>query len=172
MPATSHTMIENKILKFSAKIEIIGINPFVHLPENILMKIFKQAGKTNGHIRIKGTINNSPYTQTLVKYSGGWRLYINTTMLKNSPKRIGEQVEITIAFNPEKREIAPHPKLLAALKKNKDARLLFENLRPSLQFEIIRYISSLKTEKSIDRNVTRAIDFLTGKDRFIGRDKL
>jgi len=91
-------------------------------------------------------------------------------MLKNSPKRIGEQIEITIAFNPEKREIVSHPKLLAALKKNKDARLVFENLRPSLQLEIIRYISALKTEESVDRNVTRAIDFLCGKGRFIGRD--
>jgi len=164
-------MTEKKILKFSAQIELIGINPFVHLPKNILMKIFKQAGNTKGPIRIKGTINDLPYTQTLVKYSGDWRLYINTTMLKNSPKRIEEQIEITIAFNPEKREIAFHPKLLAALKKNKNALAVFDTLRPSLQFEIVRYISALKTEESVDRNVTRAIDFLSGKARFIGRDK-
>ncbi len=164
-------MTEKKILKFSAKIELIGINPFVHLPENILLKIFEQAGKTKGHIRIKGTINSLPYAQTLVKYSSDWRLYINTTMLKNSPKRIGEQIEITIAFDPEKREIAPHPKLVEALKKNEDARLVFENLRPSLQFEIIRYISALKTEESVDRNVMRTVDFLCGKGRFIGQDR-
>lgn len=136
-----------------------------------MTKIFEQSGKTKGHIRIKGTINNLPYTQTLVKYRGDWRLYINTTMLKKSPKRIGEQIEISIAFDPEKREITPHPKLLAALNKNKDACLVFENLRRSLQLEIIRYISALKKEESVDRNVARAIDFLSDKGRFIGRDK-
>jgi hypothetical protein len=31
--------------KFKAIIEIIGINPFVYIPENILENIFKQAGK-------------------------------------------------------------------------------------------------------------------------------
>jgi len=46
-----------------------------------------------------------------------------------------------------------------------------DSLRPSLQKEIVRYISFLKTEESIDRNVDNAIQFLLGKKRFIGRDK-
>ena len=32
-------------------------------------------------------------------------------------------------------------------------------------------IANLKTEKSVERNVTRAINFLLGKERFVGRDK-
>jgi hypothetical protein len=77
------------IHKFQATIDIIGINPFVFIPENILKDIFKQAGKEKGPIPVKGTINAKPYKQTLVKFKGYWRLYINTTMLKNSPNRIG-----------------------------------------------------------------------------------
>jgi len=38
---------------FSAKIEIIGINTFVYLPDNILNSIFTQAQKNKGHIPIK-----------------------------------------------------------------------------------------------------------------------
>ena len=34
--------------KFRAKIEIIGVNPFVFLPEGVLNEIFKQANKTRG----------------------------------------------------------------------------------------------------------------------------
>ena len=37
--------------------------------------------------------------------------------------------------------------------------------------EIVRYIDGLKTERSIDRNVERALDFLLGKGRFVGRDR-
>ncbi|MDR0560823.1 MAG: DUF1905 domain-containing protein, partial [Prevotellaceae bacterium] len=73
--------------KFKAIIEIIGINPFVYIPENILENIFKQAEKNKGFIPVNGTVNNNPYKQTLVKYKGSWRLYINTTILKNSPDK-------------------------------------------------------------------------------------
>jgi hypothetical protein len=157
--------------KFKAGLEIIGINPFVFVPDKILRKVFKQAGKDKGHIPIHGLINGKPYKQTLLKYSGHWRLYVNTSMLKKSPQRIGEILEITVEFDISDRSILPHPKLIVALKENKDAKKIFENLPPSRQKEIIRYISSLKTEKSINKNIKRAINFLNGKERFVGRQK-
>jgi len=157
--------------KFKADIEIIGINPFVFVPDNILKDIFKQAGKDKGKIPIRGTINDLPYKQTLVKYSADWRLYINTGMLKNSPKRIGETIELTIEFDPSDRTVKPHPKFENALNEHKQAKIIFNNLTPSMRVEIVRYIANLKTEESIDRNVTKAIDFLLGKGRFIGREK-
>ncbi|MDG3581671.1 YdeI/OmpD-associated family protein [Galbibacter pacificus] len=159
------------MLVFKATIEIIGINPFVHVPEAILTEIFKQAGKNKGPVPIRGTINRKKYVQTLVKYKGDWRFYVNTAMLKNSPKRIGETVEITIEYDPSDRTIKPHPKLLEALNKDKNAQKVFTGLPPSLQKEIVRYIASLKTEEIIQRNIKRAINFLNGKERFIGRDK-
>ena len=157
--------------KIKAKLELIGINPYILLPDKVLISLFKQAGKEKGPIQIRGIINDKPYVQTLVKYRGAWRLYVNMTMLKDSPKRIGETIEITVEFDPAKRVIELHPKLKAALEKNKVAKTVFENLRPSSQLEIVRYISNLKSEESVDRNVIKAIDFLLGKDKFVGRDK-
>ncbi|HTG65313.1 MAG TPA: YdeI/OmpD-associated family protein [Flavobacterium sp.] len=156
---------------FSATIEIIGINPFVYVPEEILKHIFEKAEKAKGPIPVKGTVNSIPYTQTLMKFKGEWRLYINTKMLKNSPKRIGEQIEISISYDSEKREIPIHPKLSEALAENEAANSVFQNLRPSLQHEIIRYIANLKTEESIDKNIPKAIAFLLGKGKFVGREK-
>jgi hypothetical protein len=141
------------------------------VPDKILNEIFAQAGKDRGHIPIKGTVNKIPYQQTLVKYAGSWRLYINTTMLKNSPDRIGEPITITVVFDPSDRTLTPHPKLTKALNKNKKAKAIFEALAPYLKKEIVRYISGLKTDQSIDKNITKAIKFLLGKQRFIGRDK-
>ena len=157
--------------KFKAALKIIGVNPFVFVPDKILKEIFKQSGKNKGYIPIHGLINGKPYKQTLVKYQGDWRLYVNTTMLNKSPKRIGEIIEITIEFDPADRKIAPHPKLVNAFKENEEAKKVFDNLSPSRQKEIVRYISFLKTEESIDRNVKRAINFLKGKERFVGREK-
>lgn len=163
--------IFHEMNKFQAKIDIIGINPFVLVPDNILKIIFEQAGKNKGPIAVKGTVNDKHYQQTLVKYSGAWRLYINTSMLKNSPQRLGEKIEVTIKYDPSDRSIKPHPKLVKALKENNEAQSVFDNLAPYLQKEIIKYISFLKSEESVDRNVNKAIDFLLGKGRFIGRDK-
>ena len=159
------------MLKFQATIEIIGINPFVFVPDKVLKSIFKQAGKEKGHIPIRGTVNRKPYRQTLVKFKGSWRLYINTTMLKDSPRKIGETITVAVEFDPADRSIKLHPKLVMALKKNLKASLKFKSLAPSRQNEIVRYISYLKTEESVDRNVAKAIGFLLGKERFVGRDK-
>lgn len=139
--------------RFTAILEIIVGNPFVYLPTEVLENIFQQAKKSRGPIPVKGAINGKPFQQTLVKYSGHWRLYINLVMLKNSPKRIGEEIEVDIEFDPGDRTIKPHPKWRKALMENKDANEVFENLSASKQKEIVRYISNLKTEKSVDRNV-------------------
>ncbi|WP_317896590.1 YdeI/OmpD-associated family protein [Aurantibacillus circumpalustris] len=157
--------------KFKAEIELAGINPFVLIPDKILVKIFKKAGKDKGPIPIKGKINRVAYVQSLVRLKGVWRLYINASMLKNSPKRIGEFIEVMIEFDSTDRTIKPHPKFTKALKENKEAKAVFDGLRPSLQKEIIKYLSFLKTDKSINENVIKAIGFLLGKQRFIGRSK-
>jgi hypothetical protein len=157
--------------KFKAEIQIIGINPFVSVPDKILQKIFKQAEKEKGPIPICGTVNDKPYKQTLVKYKGEWRLYINTIMLKDSPKHIGKTISITVEFDPVSRTIQAPEKFLQALKANKKANAVFDSSIPSLQLEIVRYLANLKTEEALDRNIVKAINFLLGKERFIGRDK-
>lgn len=157
---------------FDAKIEIIGMNPFVFVPGPVLADLFREFGRDKGPVPVKGTINGKPYQQTLVRYAGEWRLYINTKMLPKSPERIGEKIKIGIELDLSDRTIQPHPKLVQALKENPQANVIFESLAPSLQHEIVRYIANLKTEASVDRNVIKAIDFLLGKERFIGRDGL
>src|SRR5690606_18298578 len=84
-------------------------------------------------------------------------------MLKDSPKRIGETVALKIGYDPTDRSIRPHPKLVEALSQNKQAKERFDALSLYLQKEIIRYISFLKTEASVERNVAKAIDFLMGR---------
>ncbi len=138
---------------FRAKIEIIGINPFVFLPNNVLNSIFERAGKNKGKIPVNGTVNGKPYKQTLVKYSGEWRLYINTKMLDKSPKRIGETIEVGVKFDPESREIKAPENFINALKENKEAKMIFEGLPASRKSEIVKYLANLKTEEALERNI-------------------
>lgn len=156
--------------EFNAKLKIIGINPYVDVPDEVLSDLFKQAGKSTSPIPIRGVVDEKPYQQTLVKYRGAWRLYVNTTMLDNSPRRIGEVITISLAHDPVSREPEPHPELVLALNENPEASSVYESLPASLRKEIIRYIANLKTDSSREKNVKRAIAFLLGKERFIGRD--
>lgn len=158
------------MLSFTVKIQIIGINPYVLLPITILKEIFKQAGKDKGPIQVKGKLNGHPFIQTLVKYSGKWRLYLNTPMRKGANADVGDTIRVEIGFDAAERKIAMHPKLEKALNKNKKVKQTFEQLSPSRQKEIIRYINFLKTEESVERNIKRVISFLSGKERFAGRD--
>ena len=164
-------MLPISFYKFAATIHIIGVNPFVFVPEKILQQLFTDAKKDKGKIPVRIRIEGHDFIQTLVRYSGDWRLYLNTPMRSIAKKETGDTAHFEIAYDPEKRDIPMHPKLVSALNKNKDAKKIYDGLRPSLQLEIVRYISFLKTDESVDRNIVKAINFLLGKERFIGRDK-
>ena len=155
---------KSSMQKFSAEIYKIGINPVVDLPERVLSAIFRQAGKDKGPIPVRGILNGAEFTQTLVKYAGAWRLYINGPMLKDSGLRVVDTGKVEIEFDPRPREIPMPPRLGAELQKRPNARTAFELLPASRQKEIVRYIASLKSEGSIERNVARVISQLSGAD--------
>jgi uncharacterized protein YdeI (YjbR/CyaY-like superfamily) len=56
------------------------------------------------------------------------------------------------------------PKLKSALGRDNKARKAFGSLSPSRQKEIFRYINSLRTEESIQRNVDKIIRQLKGDE--------
>jgi uncharacterized protein YdeI (YjbR/CyaY-like superfamily) len=156
---------------FSSKIQIIGINPYVLLPTAVLKYLFQKAGKDKGAIPIKMKIGKYDFIQNLVKYSGKWRLYLNTPMRNAAGKNVGDIIDIQIDFDAKPRIIPMHPKLKKAFKENPSAKKAFKKLSPSLQKEILRYINFLRSEESVDKNVQKAITHLTSNKPFIGREK-
>ena len=157
---------------FFAKIQIIGINPYVLLPASLLKYIFQKAEKNKGAIPVQLKIDGKAFIQNMVKYSGKWRLYLNGPMRKAAGKDVGDIIEIQVDFDPRPRTIPVHPKLKKAFKENPTAKKAFEKLSPSRQKEILRYINFLKSEESVEKNVQRAISHLAGKQSFVGRKNL
>lgn len=149
---------------FSAEIYIISkINPVVDLPEDVLQALFTQAGKTTGAIPVRGRLNGAGFTHNIVKYLGKWRLYLNGPMRKAAGIDTGDVAEVEIEYDPAPR-VEPMPEeLAAALDKDKKARAEFDNLSPSRQKEIMRYINSLKSDEVRAKNVRNVINHLTGK---------
>jgi hypothetical protein len=148
---------------FTAKIQIIGINPYVSLPEDVLNAVFEQPGKSKGPIPVRGTLNGKKFKQTLVKYQGAWRSYLNTPMRQDAGMDVGDHANVELEFDPEPRTVPMHPKFARALSKNKDAKAAFEKFTPSRQKEIFRYLNSMKTDESLVRNVEKVMQYLLGK---------
>ncbi len=154
---------------FSSKIYVIGINPYVLLPASVLKYLFQKAGKDKGALPVKLEIAGKNFIQNLVRYSGKWRLYLNTPMRKAAAKDVGDTIKIEIDFDAKERVTPMHPKLKKAFQQDPAAKAAFNKLSPSRQKEILRYINFLKSEESIDKNVKRAIDHLKNNGSFVGR---
>ena len=148
--------------RFSASIHKIGINPAVDPPEKVLAQLFKSAGKAKGPIPVRGTINGSEFIQTLIKYRGSWRLYVNGEMLRGSGANVGDKIKVEIEFDPRPRDVQMPTRLKDALEIDTKAKIAFAELPPSRQKEIFKYINSLRTEESIARNVERILQQLKG----------
>ena len=142
---------------YSSKIYIIGINPYVLLPDSVLKYLFQKAGRDKGAIPVCGKLNGKSFIQNLVKYRGKWRLYLNTPMRKAAGVDVGDMANVQIDFDPEARIIPIHPKLQKALKQNSEAKAVFDKLVPSRRKEILRYINALKSEESVDKNIKKVI---------------
>lgn len=148
---------------FSARTFSLGINPCVNVPEEALSELFKKAGRTKGPIPVTGKLNGTSFRQTLVKFQDAWRLYLNTQMRQNARVDVGDRATIHLRFDPKPRKIPMHPKLAQALRESRELRANFEALPPSRQSEILRYLSSLKTEESVVHNIERISRHLLGK---------
>ena len=149
---------------FAAEIYKIGVNPVVDPPDDILHAIFARAGRSRGAIPVRGTLNQTEFVQTLVKYGGKWRLYINGPMLRDSGLSVGDVADVAIEFDPRPRDVPMPPRLAAALRKDKPAKTAFDQLSPSRKKEIFKYLGSLKTRESIDKNIERVLSHLTGRE--------
>lgn len=149
--------------RFSATIYKIGINPVVDPPERVAVALCEQAGRTKGPIPVRGKLNGAEFRQTLVKYAGAWRLYVNGPMLKASGTNVGDEVRVDVEFDPSPPEVGMPEALSTALLKNESARKVFDALSPYRQKEIMRYVGSLKSNEAIERNVEKVIRQLKGE---------
>ena len=158
---------------FTTKINIINGNPYVDVPSHILSYIFKVAEQNKGPIPVRGTIKGAEYTQTLVRYSGDWRLYINGIMLKAAGitypsgsirEVVGKQVDMTVEYDLRPRGLAIHPMLFQELSKDRTAKKAYDELAPYRKHEINRYLEFLKTNESIERNIKRILQHLRGEE--------
>lgn len=151
------------MIKFQAIIYKIGINPVIDPPGDVLDSIFLQAGRSKGPIPVCGLLDGAEFIQTLVKYGGAWRLYINGPMLKAAGCNVGDTVTVEIGFDPRKRDVPMPDRLREMLDTNKIASDAFNALTPSRKKEVLRYLGSLRSDEALERNIEKVIRTLVGE---------
>jgi hypothetical protein len=171
--------MKKSLLTFSETISIINGNPYVRPPDDVLNEIFEQAGRDTSPIPIKGTINGAAFHQSLVRYMGDWRLYVNIWMAtaaklefsKSVTEVVGQQVEFAITFDPSPPTYEMSPFLEKALKDHPRTWKAWGELTPGRQKEVLRYFSFLKSDEARERNLERLLKVLGGEEgRFMARD--
>lgn len=156
---------------FSTVIDVVGVNPFVRPPDEVLNAIFEAAGSDKSPIPVRGTINGAAFQQSLVRWQGDWRLYINTVMARaagfkfsNIAKIVGEQVTMSVQYDPAPPTYTMLPELQKVLDVDQRAQAAYDQLTPGRKKEILRYLGSLKSKESLLRNIDRIMQHLRGEE--------
>jgi hypothetical protein len=141
--------------QFKAKIYEIGINWAVDVPK----AISAQMKAEKGYIRIKGQINGFNFIQTLVPVKDApYRLFVNQLMMKGGKTAIGKEADFTIEQNDTPVEqIYPLPKLLADSLSQHQLEKEFEQLSRFRKKDILKYLSYVKTEETMRKNINKII---------------
>jgi hypothetical protein len=148
---------------FSAKIYKIGINWCVDVPSAITGKMAVH----KSYIPVKGEINHFAFTKTLVPVKNSvYRLLVYSAMLKGGKTALGEIASFTLEQDSTKvMKDYPVPKLLTEMLDNNKLKADFVNLTPSRKKEILKYLSYLKTEETLRKNINKLVMQLKDKEK-------
>jgi hypothetical protein len=161
------------ILRFTSIIKIIGVNPYV-LVNVARAKTLKHGWRKPMPVlvRINGQPKKPWRINMMPKGNGSFYLYLHGDVRKASKTKVGDKVEVEVAFDEEyKSGPMPMPEWFeTALNKNAKPKKAWEALIPSRQKEIVRYLTNLKSDEARERNLLRAMNALSGsKVRFMAR---
>ena len=165
--------------RFSAVVEIAGINPYVDVPDRVidalgtgkqpvLVKVGASSSKASKPARDRerlaaiGRLAPGGWFRTTIMPSRGapHRLYLDTWMRDVAGAEVGDRVRVRLKPDPGDRELGLPPELKRALDRNKKARAAWGALAPARRREILSYLNFLKTPAAVERNVRKTIDRL------------
>lgn len=148
---------------FKAKIYKTGINWAVDVPQTIVREMTPE----KGYIRIKGQINNFDFIQTLVPVkNASYRLFVNQIMMKGGKTALSETATFAIEQNRTLVEqLYPMPQSLSNALTKHLLHEQFKMLSVSRRKDIFKYLSSLKNNETIQRNIDKLIIQLQNKDK-------
>lgn len=162
-------------MKFTAKIKLRGINPYVLVSAARARRIQADWKRPMPIlVQVNGKPDPAWPVNMMPAGDGSFYLYLDGGVRGASDTDVGDMVEVSVVFDDAYRSGPQHemlPEFASRLDGHPAARARWDSLSPSLKKEVLRYLATLKSDAARQRNVERAIAVLSGgKERFMARD--
>ncbi len=156
---------------FSGQIYRLGLIRYVDVP----MKVSRALKAGSAYVPVCGTMEGLPLRTTLVSRGEGChRVAIHGDLRRKLRLDAGDIVEIALERDEESREPKLPPALVLALRQSPKAQASFRGMTTALRRQIVRYLTSVKQQSTLERRVALFIRKLEGmkkKNRVKDRDE-
>jgi hypothetical protein len=173
-PGSPSAHAVHPVLRFTALMRIRGANPYI-LVSASRAKAIKPGWRKPLPVlaRINGMPEEAWRINMMPAGDGTFYLYLHGIVRKASKTAVGERVRVEVAFDPSYSGGPQHPLppwFERALAVNSRASRNWAALIPSRKKEILRYFVNLKTPDARARNLSRALNALSGESgRYMAR---
>ena len=135
---------------FSGRIYKVGIIRYVDVPLGVSRKL----GAGAAHVPVLGEVEGVPLRSTLVsRGKGAYRLAIHGEIRKKLRINDGAVVEVALQRDEESREPVLPPALVLALRNAPKAQAEFRGMSTALRRQVVRYMTSVKQQATLERRV-------------------
>jgi hypothetical protein len=142
---------------FSARIYKVGLIRYVDVP----VEASRHLGNGEPHVPVAGEVQGVPIRTTLVSRGKGcYRLAIHGDIRKKLRADAGAVVEIVIQRDEDSREPLLPPALVVGLRNAPKAQAEFRRMTTALRRQIVRYLTSVKQQSTLERRIVAMIRML------------
>jgi len=143
---------------FSGRIYKVGIIRYVDVPRDIS----RDLGEGATHVPVEGEVQGTAVKTTLVsRGKGSYRLAIHGDIRKKLRIDAGAVVEVALHRDEASREPVLPPAMAVALRNSPKAQAEFRRMTTALRRQIVRYVTQVKQQSTLERRVaalTRSLE--------------
>jgi Domain of unknown function (DUF1905)/Bacteriocin-protection, YdeI or OmpD-Associated len=147
--------------KFRAKAEGAGPNKawcFIAVPFDVA-----EVWGARGRVAVQGTINGFPFYTNIQPMGGRHLLTFNKTLQAGANAKAGDEVTVTMERATGQRSIEPPAELAKLLRKDKQAKALWDKLAYTHRKEFAQWISGGKQDETRQRRAEKAVSMIGEK---------
>lgn len=147
---------------FSGRIYKVGIIRYVDVPSDASRAL----GQGATHVPVQGEVEGLPVKSTLVSRGDGcYRLAIHGDIRKKLRIDAGAVVEVALCRDEAPREPVLPPAMVLELRNAPRAQAEFRRMTTALRRQIVRYITKVKQQATLERRVATIVRRLEQRGR-------
>jgi hypothetical protein len=143
-------------VKFTGAVLLSGkTSTGIRVPEQVVTAL--GAGKRP---KVKATVNGYTYRSSVAPLGGEFMLSVSAEVRERAGVAAGDNVEVELELDTERREVSLPPDFAAALDAHPEARRTFDGLSYSNQSWHVLQVEGAKSEETRQRRIAKSVDAL------------